>query len=367
MGGGAFPSTQRLSEEEYARKCGEIKQVLDTAGISFGFPVEIEDKAELCKERGKDKPYGDVDVIIAVDDRQKRIEIVHLVKNVIGLEGGEVRKNDTIYSFLSTERFQIDLMFCELENLEFLLAFESNNDFGALLGHLLTRLKLKWSELGLVLKLEIAEVSGVGTCKGDVVLTRDVSVVCSFLGLPGHSLDGKTRLSTREVFEVLTKSKVFFACDYDEKYKIRERRKRRPLIDAFFNILESNQEDLDKIKGKLYENDEVEKLFRNFKMKTIDYEEYIKLISEHFNKGDEVMERLKVLKTKSKPNPKFNFQVLCSWCPGVEQNMVGRIMGKVKSKHKGTGNNGFEDWINETEVEDIKLEVENIRDGLMKM
>ena len=248
MGGGAFPSTQRLSEEEYAGKCEEIRLVLDTAGVSFGFPVEVEDKAEVCKERGKDKPYGDVDAIIAVDDKEKRKEIVDIVKNAIGLEDGKVLKNDTIYSFLSKERFQIDLMFCEQENLEFLLAFESNNDFGALLGHLLTPLKLKWSNLGLVLKLEIVNVSGVGPCKADLVLTNDVSVVCRFLGLPGHSLDGKTRMTTKEVFEVLTKTKVFFASDYDEKYKVRERKKKRPVSDAFFTFLESKQGDLEEKK-----------------------------------------------------------------------------------------------------------------------
>ena len=252
--------------------------VLDTMGVRFGFPVEVADKAEVCKERGKDKPYGDVDVIVALDEKEKRFAIVELVKNAVGLDEEKILKNDTIYSFLSKERFQIDLMFCEAENLEFLLAFESNNDFGALLGHLLTPLKLKWSNMGLVLKLETEEVPGVGTCKDEVVLTIDVAEVCSFLGLPAHSLDGKTRLSTRQVFEVLTKTRVFFPVDYDEKYKIRERRKRRPVSDAFFNLLESSQEDLEADKLKLYKDDEVEEVFRMFKRKDMEYREYIEFV-----------------------------------------------------------------------------------------
>ena len=91
------------------------------------------------------------------------------------------------------------------------------------------------------------------------------------------------------------------------------------------------------------------------------------MISKHFNKKDEMTERLNLLNTKSSPNPKFNFQVLCSWLPGVEQNKVGKVMAKVKSKHSGTGKDRFEDWINKTEVEDIKLEVESARDEVLKM
>eukprot|EP00092_Neocalanus_flemingeri_P101343 GFUD01129581.1.p1 GENE.GFUD01129581.1~~GFUD01129581.1.p1 ORF type:complete len:370 (+),score=89.16 GFUD01129581.1:62-1171(+) len=365
MGGDAFQSTERLSEEDYVRKCEEIKLLLGTAGVNFGFPAEVSDKQAICKERGKDKPYGDVDVIIAVEDHRRRTEIVKLLKTSVGLEGGDVLRNDTTYSFLSKERFQIDLQFCKQENLAFILAYQSNNDFGALLGHLLTPLRLKWSKLGLALKLKIPNVSGVGTCKAELVLTKDLSVVCSFLALPGHSLDGKTRMSTTEIFEVLTRTRVFFLTDYDVKYKIRERRKRRPVSDCFFNLLESNQNDLEEQKRNLLKNDEVEMLFRNFRNKMIQYEEYISLISEHFNKKDEVLERLASLKecanSKHAPNPKFNFQILCSWCPDMEQNIVGRILAKIKSKHSGIGKDAFEEWINVTEIEDIKSEVDIIK------
>merc|ERR1711874_1719 len=121
---------------------------------------------------------------------------------------------------------------------------------------------------------EPKSVSGVGTCKDEVFLTNNLTEVCKFLGLPTYSLDGKTRLSTREVFEVLTKSKVFFLAKYDEKYKIRERRKRRPVSDVFFNLLETSKEDLEGEKQKLYQNDDLEKLFRNCINKEIGYEEY---------------------------------------------------------------------------------------------
>ena len=101
MGGDAFPDTERLSEAEYARICGEVRLVLDTALVRYGVPVEVADKAEICRERGKDKPYGDVDVIIAIGDQNKRLDIVDKVKNAVGLEEGKILRNDTTYSFLT--------------------------------------------------------------------------------------------------------------------------------------------------------------------------------------------------------------------------------------------------------------------------
>eukprot|EP00092_Neocalanus_flemingeri_P011504 GFUD01012398.1.p1 GENE.GFUD01012398.1~~GFUD01012398.1.p1 ORF type:complete len:370 (-),score=81.79 GFUD01012398.1:251-1360(-) len=364
MGGNEFESTQRLSEEEKARMCKEIKMILDRFGVNFGFPVEVTDKAEMNKEIGEDKPYGDVDVMIAADDPGKRSEIVELLKNSVGLEGVNVRKNDTTFFFLSKERFQIDLTFCEEKHLQFDLAFKSNNDFGALIGHLLTPLRLKWSNLGLVLKLiEADRVSGIGTWKPDIVLTKDLSKVCSFLAIPRHCLDGKTRMSTREIFEILTRSRIFFVTG--TKNKLKKRRKQRPMMDSFFHLLESDETDLAEKKKELFKNDKLEMSFRNFLSETVQYKEYIELISEHFNMKDEVLERLttfnKNFNSKPKPNQKFSFQTLRSWYPTMEQNMTGKIFSKVYNNHCGEEKDAFEDWINKTAIEDIKLEVEHTK------
>ena len=127
-------------------------------------------KQKTHRARGKEKPYGDVDIIIGMEGSEDRVEVVNQVMKEVGCES-KVLRNDSTYSFLTKERYQIDLAFCRLENLEFLLAFKSNNDFGALLGHLLTPLKLKWSEEGLSLRLEVEAVPGLGTKKKDFALT----------------------------------------------------------------------------------------------------------------------------------------------------------------------------------------------------
>ena len=63
--------------------------------------------------------------------------------------------------------------------------------------------------------------------------------MCDFLSLPRHSLDCETSLSCREIFDILTTCRAFFPHEYDEKYKIRERTKRRPVSDTFFSYLEA--------------------------------------------------------------------------------------------------------------------------------
>jgi len=359
MGGDAFPNTKRLSESEYARICEVIRSTLETAGVRFGFPVEVKDKAEVCKQRGKVDPYGDVDVIIAHDDKNARLSLLELVKNTIGTEDGKVLKNDTTYSFLTQERYQVDLLFCKEESFNFLLAFKSNNDFGALLGHLLTPLDLKWSCAGLLLKLKNEKVSGIGTFKDELMLSKDVLEVCDFLGLPAYSLDAATRLSTQEIFEILTRTKVFFANDYDEKYKIRERRKKRPVSDSFFNFLENTTNDLESFKNSLYANDELVKIFSAFRESRMASSEYLRKISEYFGKEEELVDKLNKLNEESKKfkgNTKFNYYVLSSWFPELDPNTVGKIIGKMKSRHSGTGSEEFDNWINKTELDEIRKE-----------
>jgi len=154
MGGDAFPNTERLSEAEYKRVCTAITRNLEYQKLKFAFPVEVSDKAEICRQRGKEKPYGDVDVIVANDDQEKRVGIVNSVRRSMGVRDEDVvLENDGTYSFLTKKRYQVDIKFCKTENLHFLTVLKSNNDFVALIGHLLSPLHMKLSKVGLVLKL----------------------------------------------------------------------------------------------------------------------------------------------------------------------------------------------------------------------
>ena len=361
MGGDAFPDTSRLTEAEYQRLVQEVLQVLRSRGLQAGVPVEVLDKAELCRERGRDRPYGDVDFIVGLEEEARCREVVDLVREVVGVEG-RVLQNDSTYSFLSKEKYQIDVKFCKIENFKFLLAEKSNNDFGALLGHLLTPLRLKWSERGLSLRLKVEGVQGLGTRSEDLLLTSCLQQVCSFLGLPAESLDGQTRLSSKDVFLTLTGSRVFFAKDYDQKYKIKERRKRRPVSDAFFNLLEGNEEELEAQKRLKFKGDELENLFASFKRQTIEFEDYIVKIGDYFDKGKEIVDSLTNMKSDShselKAAGKFNFYILREWFPSVGQRRAGKILQVMKSKHCGEeGKAAWERWLEDTDLEVIRQEV----------
>ena len=182
MGGDSFPNTRRLSEAEYGRVCGLVTRHLARLGTEARIPVEVSDKRQICEARGKTEPYGDVDVIVArrddIPDPDMDI-VLGVIKAVDGFSE-EIHHNDSTYSFLSSERYQIDIKFCDRRNLDFLAAFKGNNDFGALLGHLLTPLALKWSEAGLQLKLRRENISGVGAVKADLLLSDNIHQVQSF-------------------------------------------------------------------------------------------------------------------------------------------------------------------------------------------
>lgn len=141
MGGNAFKNTKRLNEKEYKRVCTRISEILKNENLSFGFPVEIDDKAELAAKLGYDEPYGDVDVVIGHNGEQE--QVVELVLGKLGGEDQRIVKHDTTFSFMTSERHQVDIKFCPQENLQFILAFKSNNDFGGLVGHLLSSLSMR--------------------------------------------------------------------------------------------------------------------------------------------------------------------------------------------------------------------------------
>ena len=369
MGGDAFPGTRRLTEEEYKRICENITVVIHESeinGIRLGFPVEVKDKAELCLNAGKGDPYGDVDVIIGIDDESQKPKIINSLIRSLGSADKQPLKNDGQYSLLTKERYQVDVLFCPVQKFDFLLAFKGNNDFGALLGHLLTPFKLKWSCQGLILKLEVDSVANIGTLKSDFVLTDNPEDVCNFLGIPHYCLDGKTRMSSQEIFNVLTTCKLYFNNnDYDQKYKIKERRKRRPVADAFFTALEKNEScNVENINTKIFPDDEGYKVLTDYRNKTINYDEYLGQISDLFGKKDEVKSRIDSMRNKSNSarnaDAKFNYYILRNWYPQLDPVKAGKLFARLKSSKSGSGSKKFTNWIEDTSTEAIRRELDEL-------
>lgn len=248
------------------------------------------------------------------------------------------------------------------------MAFKANNDFGALLGHLLAPLKLKWSDAGLCLRLKVEAVRGSGTKKTDLVLTSHLGHICDFLGLPASSLDGVTSLSSRQIFETLTSSRVFFAHTYDARYKTLQRRKSRPVSDAVFSLLEGREAEMEAQKIARFHGDEVEALFRGFASGQVPFDEYASRVAQCFHKGDVLLQTLeemaRVKTAHSAATEKFRFCDIVAWRPDLSASRAGKVMQRLRSCHSGEGKDAFEQWVIATPLEQIRAEVCRLADTL---
>jgi len=353
MGGNAFKTTKRLTEKNYRRVCAEISEILENLSISFGFPVETSDKAELAADFGFTEPYGDVDVVVGYDgDPGHVVDVVH---RQVGGEDQRRVKHGSTFSFLTRNLHQVDIKFCPQESLKFMVAFKSNNDFGGLLGHLLSSLSIRMTDLGMLLTVKMFNIPEIGTVKSEVVLTKDTQHICHFLGLPDHCLDGKTRMSSEEIVNILINSKIFQHELYlTESYKKRHKVSRRPLSNKVFRLLETFHASEEE-KHLLGNN-----LFQDFREEKILAEEYYRRICQYFDKLEELkkfyatcnIQKNKVEICKSK----LSFKTLLEAFPGMKDEEAGNILRKMKYEKK----ENFVDWVTETDVEEILKVVETM-------
>jgi len=178
-----------------------------------------------------------------------------------------------------------------------------------------------------------------------------------FLGIPSFTLDGKTRLSCLQIFEVLGRSRVFFANAFDEKYNIRQRKKRRPVLDSFFDNLESSEDRVMTKKRELYRHDAIEETLRKFRNGELGYDDYILEIGQYFNRKEEVHRAYESMKCKTveqkEQNEKFNYYILKSWFPDLDPKIVGKLMVKIKSKYS---KRAFAEWVQRTDISLIREE-----------
>ena len=115
---------------------------------------------------------------------------------------------------------------------------------------------------------------------------------------------------------------------------------------------------------KMFEEDKVENIFRMYRQKNLDYSDYILEIAELFDLQDDLKRKLTEMKTKltdSAVHPKFNYRTLVTWYPDLQPNTLGKLLGKIKSKHSGNGRESFNEWIESTSLQEIKNEAETIR------
>ena len=295
-----------------------------------------------------------MDVVVGLDGEAEQI-----VERVLAKLGGEdktIVRHDTNFSFLTRESYQVDMNFCPKENFQFLLAFKSNNDFGGLVGHLLSSLAMKLSDKGLILKVKVFNVPEIGTVKKEVVLTKEPGKVCDFLGLPRFCLDGHTRMSSKQIFQVITESQIFERELYDSQaFVVRHKVQRRPLSREFCRLLQN-------FSG---ENHKEENIFKKFRKNSILLTEYYNNICLNFNQVDKLQiiheNCAKQKQTVDLYKCKFSFEVLLETYPDMEKEQGGNILRKLKRESNKREKGGFSKWVHQTDLKEIFREVERVR------
>lgn len=213
MGGHAFQDCQRLTEADVARVVALVVSTLMQLGSpAAAAPPELADK----------ESYGDVDVVFvmppgaAEGDSMPVCELDAAMASALGSFEPPVI-NGRVRSFLTSERFQVDLIQAESSEFETTKAFMSHADLSAIMGNEVTRWGLKLGMDGLSLDLsssedpaEVAE-SGftVSRQQARVWLSSDMIHIYSFLGLPLRLADGQTRVTLSEMLAALMASPFF--------------------------------------------------------------------------------------------------------------------------------------------------------------
>eukprot|EP00514_Thraustochytrium_sp_LLF1b_P002852 CAMPEP_0184513878 /NCGR_PEP_ID=MMETSP0198_2-20121128/3662_1 /TAXON_ID=1112570 /ORGANISM="Thraustochytrium sp., Strain LLF1b" /LENGTH=390 /DNA_ID=CAMNT_0026904025 /DNA_START=240 /DNA_END=1412 /DNA_ORIENTATION=+ len=207
MGGGAFPTAQRLTVEDLARYQKDLGKVFESLGLEWRMPPEVRDKTS----------FGDADFLVKLpvnlnseERAQLRARLIFMVRGALGC----TEPHTDHLSFLSRHRHQVDVKLVQLTtSLDLVSAVVSNGDFMWLMQRPMVGFGLFLTqENGLHFKvLPHAAFSGLPH-REVLVLSKDVAEIAQFLRIPSEALDGKTSYSYQEIFEVVLASRF---CDVE--------------------------------------------------------------------------------------------------------------------------------------------------------
>jgi hypothetical protein len=208
--------------------------------------------------------------------------------------------------------------------------------------------------------VKVFNVPEIGTVKTEIVLTRDTEEVCDFLGLLRFCLDGRTRMTSKQTFEILTTSQIFESELYKNKaFKKRHKVESRPLSKEFFLLLENYHDPRDEKSCKQ------ENIFWNYRQNIITSTEYYSKICEHFAKVDQLNDVYRNCeRQKDKVETykcKFSFDILLISYPEMDKELAGNILRRLKSELNDQESGGFDKWVTETNLKPILQAVERIR------
>ena len=189
MGGDAFENTVRLNIAEYTRVRDVVLAELRSLGFDAVCPPEVADK----------ETFGDIDFCIADPESRSLKEITTTICRSFSFLLHKIeapKKHGNIISFLTIERYQIDVAVVHQDDLRIHVAAAANGDFAWILQMSLNLQGLLLNSNGLFLRNRKLVEQGLLSKRGaQFLLSKDPALISSFLGLPEHAFDGKTSLS----------------------------------------------------------------------------------------------------------------------------------------------------------------------------
>ena len=177
MGGNAFPDTCRLGRAERDRIVEVVTEALCTIGRCVA-PLELADK----------ETFGDVDFVVCGPRDAVREALCETLGGTVPFVA--CGPHD---SFLTPERYQVDVTYCPLHLFDMHVAFLSHGDLCMIAG------------LSLGGKVVLTQ-HGLWTRSPKVVLSTDPDAVTGFLGLP----DLRTPMTKAEMFSSILHGATFF-------------------------------------------------------------------------------------------------------------------------------------------------------------
>jgi hypothetical protein len=336
MGGHTFPGipAQRLTIPEIQRITALVEDVVRGFGVACRSPPEIADKTS----------FGDVDIVVHFPANPERKRALFLrVQQALQATVAPITSGHVV-SFLSAERYQIDLIDCVSAHLfDCTAQYLSHGDLSMILGTMLIpwRLKLGMEGLGIVLTVDdvraYARARALPT-EGDAMaipdgysfpkalavlsLSHGVDEIYEFLGLPRKLFDGVSQVTADEVIDLVQRSPFFSAATFvggNQAY--RHRQKTRPLFQRFVSSLHGS--------GAACESEAAAEAPPGFLASTVFG---FGVEAAYEQRMDELLRLVADQALQRRAKGKFSGRVAQEWCPRLSKQGLGIVMRALTEK-----------------------------------
>ncbi|XP_075258514.1 uncharacterized protein LOC142350539 isoform X2 [Convolutriloba macropyga] len=338
MGGDTFPNTLRLSRAAFSDIVEKVLKILSELDIVtlYCSPKELSELKLTLYQK---------------------------------LEAIEEQHNGDHLSFLSPERYQIDVLVvpeCEFDSTK---GFYSNGDFSYCLGKMIYKYNLKWSSKGLSYRMAKPDfdVRNLPNADLDLILTRNTKEAFSFLGFSESTiedlLDDSKPVEQQQLIVFLQECRfyrLFLENESARKRLFNKHRERRPMVRSFFDYCQQQSDMLLRSSSRAPSVDA--------KADHVPSEEEI---LTHFNlmhKREEMKDKVQGIidgqEKRKDVKSKFNGEHVEKWCPGISKRQIGFVFATLRRKLGDCGKQcseaAYHDWVFRTDCDEIKKTVAEI-------